>query len=87
MTNIVVAVIVVEIKDGFVGHQVAVVEEQTVETNTVGQFEVLGRVPVILSVKTQLAELHAGGRILLTVITVSEADNLRSGSIDEIVNA
>ena len=87
MTNIVVAVIVVEIKDGFVGHQVAVVEEQTVETNTVGQFEVLGRIPVILSVKTQLAELNAGGRILLTVITVSEADNLRSGSIDEIVNA
>ena len=32
-------------------------------------------------------ELHACSRIGLSVITIGEADYLRSGSVDEIVNA
>ncbi len=32
-------------------------------------------------------ELHSGCRILLSVVTIGEADNLRSRSVDEVIHA
>ena len=87
MTNVAVIVIIVKGQDGVVGDQVTVVEEQTVEAKTVGQLEVLGHVPLVLSIDTGLVELHAGSRLGLVAVSVGQADNLGSGTVDKVVNA
>ena len=86
MTDIIVLIIVVKSEDGVVGHQIAVVEEETIKTDTVGQLEVVGRIPVILCINAQLVELNTSGRILLTVITIGKTDHLRSRATDEVIN-
>ena len=48
VADLAVVVIVVQSQNGVVGNQVTVVEEQTVKTQTVGQFEALGDVPLVL---------------------------------------
>ena len=78
---------VVESKDGVVGHKVFVVEEETVETHTVGKFEILIGLPLVLSVETELVELYAGCRVFLAVVAVGKADNLRSSFVEEVVEA
>ena len=69
--------IVVEIVDGLVGHQVVVVEEQSVDTQTKSQLQVVENVPVVLQIDTQFVELHAGSGLLLTIVTVGQGHNLR----------
>ena len=87
MTDRTVILIVVNGLDGIVGRKVGIREEEAVETEAVGEFEPLGSIPLVLRIDTCLVELHACSRIGLSVITIGEADYLRSGSVDEIVNA
>ena len=87
MTLIALAVIISEVKDGVVGHKVLVVEEETVQTKAVSKFEILCSIPLILSIDTGFMELDTRCRIGFSVITISKADYLRSGTVDEIVNA
>ena len=69
--------IVVKVIDSLVGHQIVVVEEQSVYTETVGQLQVVKDVPVILQVDAELVEPHTCCGIGLTVITVSKSHDLR----------
>ena len=68
--------VVVEVVDGLIGHQVAVVKEQTVEAQAIGQLQVVEDVPVVLSIEAQLVELYAGGRISLTIVSIGERNDL-----------
>ena len=87
VTNIALLVIVVECQDGVVGDQVTVVEEQTVETQTIGQLEVAGHVPLVLQIQAGLVELHASSRLGLTAVTVGQANDLGDSAVDKVVNA
>ena len=78
--------IIAELVDRGVGHQVAVVEEQAVQTHAGGELELVGDVPLILAVDTGLVELHAGSRLLLAVVAVGEVDNLGSGAVQEVAH-
>ena len=72
--------------DGVVGQQVAVVEEQAVQTDAGGQLEAVVDVPLVLAVDAGLVELHAGGRLLLAVVAVGEVDDLRGGTCEEVAH-
>ena len=87
MTLVVLAVVVGEIKDGVVGHQIRIVEEETVKTQTCGKLEIRGDAPVILGINSKLVEPDACGRVLLPVVAVGEADNFRGCAVDEVIHA
>ena len=72
------ATFIVESLDGIVGHQVAVGEEQSVDTQTVGQLELIVDGPVILCIDTRTVELHTGSRRGLAIVTVGQTEDLRS---------
>ena len=80
-------IVVINSLDSVVGHKVAVIEEETVETDTVGKLEVLSCTPLVLSVDTEFVELYSCSRILLSAVTVGKADNLRSRTVDEVIYA
>ena len=77
--------VVVEVVDGLIGHQVAIVEEQSVEANAIRELELIVDVPVVLSIDAELVELHAGGRSGLAIVAIGEAEHLRS-LIEELVD-
>ncbi len=77
--------IVVQFVYCIVSHQVTVVEEQTIETQTVSKFEFLTDVPLILSIDTNLVELHTCSRLGLAVVTVSKVDDFRSSTAKEVI--
>ena len=77
--------VIIEVIDLLVGHQVAVVEEQTVDTQTQRQLQFVGGVPLILHIAAQLIEGHTGSGIRLTTVTVSQTDDLRSCAIQEVI--
>ena len=54
---------VVQIIDVVVGHQVAIVKEQSIDTQTVGQLQVVQNVPVILQIDTNLVILYTRSRL------------------------
>ena len=81
------AAVVVEIVDGVVAHQVAIVEEQTIETHTISEFQLVVYLPFVLSIDAQGVELHARGGILFTVVTIGEADDFGCGTREEVVDA
>ena len=68
---------IIKILDGIVGHQIAVGEEQSVDTQTVGQLKLVIDVPVILTVDTRTVELHTSSRSRLTIVTVGQTEDLR----------
>ena len=78
--------IVVEVVDGLVSQQVVVVEEESVNTQTVGQLEVVGDVEIILGIDAGAIELHTGSWLRLTVVTVSQTYDLRSSTVHEVVH-
>ena len=80
-------IVVINSLDSVVGHKVAVIEEETIETDTVSKLEVIIYRPVILSVNTCSVESYTGSRVLLTIITISHADYLRSCSVQEVIEA
>ena len=80
------AAVIVVIIDGIVGHQVVIVEEQTVETQTVGQLQVVHDIPVILQIEAQLVELYTCSRVRLAVVAVCQGNNLRNASVEEVVH-
>ena len=77
----------VEVVHLLVGRKVIVIEEETIETDTVSKLEVIIYRPVILSVNTCSVESYTGSRVLLTIITISHADYLRSCSVQEVIEA
>ena len=79
--------VIVKLIDGLIRHEVAVVEEKSVKTETVGKLEVLGNAPLVLRINTGLMELHACGRIHFAIVSVGEADHFRGISVDEVVDA
>ena len=86
VTYVAIIIIIVEGKNSVVGDQVTVIEEQTIETQTVGQLEALGHVPLVLGIDTGLVELHAGSRLGLATVTVGQANNLGGSAVDEVIN-
>ena len=85
MADIAVLVGIPEVVDSLVGHKIGVVEEQSVETQAVGEHEVVGSLPLVLGVDTGLVELYPCRRGGLAVISVGKVDNLRSLSVEEVV--
>ena len=69
--------VIVEVIDSLIGHQVFIVEEQTVETQTIGELQVVEDVPVILQIETELIELYTSSRISLAIVTVGQSHDLR----------
>ena len=69
--------VIVEVIDSLIGHQVFIVEEQTVETQTIGELQVVEDVPVILKIDAKLIELYTSSRISLTIVTVGQCHDLR----------
>ena len=69
--------VVVEVINSLISHQVAIIEEQSINTQTIGQLKVINDVPVVLQIDTEFIKLHTGSRLRLTVITVSEGHDLR----------
>ena len=78
--------IVVDVVDGFVGHQVVVVEEQGIETQAIGQLQVVEDVPVVLQIEAQLVVLHAGSRLFLAIVTIGQTDDLRRCTVEEVLH-
>ena len=78
---------VLKVIDSLVGHEVLVVEEETVKTETGSKLELLVYVPLVLSVYTSLVESYASCRVCLTVVTVSKTYYLRSCACKEVVKA
>ena len=79
--------VVVKFLDGIVGHQVAVVEEQTVQTQACGELEVVGSIPLLLSVDAQLAEAYACGGSSFAIITIGQTYHFGCSTVDEVVHA
>ena len=79
--------VIVKIIDSLVSQQVFVVEEQTIDTQTVSQLELIVHIPVILDIGTGTVELYAGSRLRLTVVTISQTDDFRCSTIHEILHA
>ena len=79
--------VVVEIEDGIVCHQIRIIEEQTIQTKTIGQLELRSHLPLILSIDTSLVILYAGSWIVVATITIGQTYNLRSSTIQEVVEA
>ena len=79
--------VVGEVINGLIGHQVAIVEEEVIKTQTVGQLQVACSLPLVLEIKAHLTILYARGRILLTVVAIGKCHNLRSTSIEEVVES
>ena len=78
--------IVVNVEHCIVCHQVAIVEEQSVESDTGSEFELFGSVPLVLHVNAQFVEGHAGCRARLAIVAIGKTNYLRCGTIDEVVN-
>jgi len=78
--------IIAESLDGIVGHKVAIIEEETVETEAVSEFEIIVHTPLVLSINAGFVELNPGSRSGLTIITVGEADDLGSSTAEEVGN-
>ena len=76
-----------EVVDLLVGHQVAVVVEPRVETETVGQLEVVANVPLILAIEAHLVEANASCRAGFTIVTISQTYYFRSCTAQEIIEA
>ena len=87
VTHVAVLVIIVQCQDGVVGHQVAVVKEQSVQTQAVGQLEVAGNVPLVLCIDAGFVELHACSGLGLAAVAVGQAHDLGSGSVDKVIDA
>ena len=77
--------VIVETENGIVSHQVRIVEEQTIQTKTIGQLKLRSHLPLILSVDTSLVILYAGSRIVVATITISQTYNLWNTTIQEVV--
>ena len=77
---------VVKIVNSLVSQQVIIIEEQTVHTQTIGQFELVAHVPVVLNIGTRTIELYTGSRLRLTVITIGQTDDLGCNTIHEIIH-
>ena len=82
-----VTAVVVKILDCVVGHQVAVAEEETVQTQTCGELEVVGSIPFLLAVDAKLVEAHAGGRGLLAIVAVGQTNHLGCSTVDKVIHA
>ena len=67
---------IIKLVDSSIGNQIAVVEEQTVDTQTISQLELIVDVPVILDIETRTVELHTGSGLRLTIITVGQTEDL-----------
>ena len=78
------AAIVVKVIDGLIGHQVAVVEEKTVDSGAECQFKLVVDLPVVLCIDAQLVALHPGGRLCLTIVAVSETHHFWSSAVHKI---
>ena len=79
--------IIIKFLDGIVCHQVTIVEYECIKTDTTSELQTLSCVPLILKIDTKLAILHACCWIALAVITVCKTNDLRSSTIDEVINA
>ena len=79
--------VVVQFLDGIVGHQVAVVEEQTVQTQACGKLEVVGGVPLLLTIDTYFMETDTCSRSLLAIIAIGQANNLGCCTVDKVIHA
>ena len=77
---------VVKFEHGVVGHQVGVVEEQSVETYSRREFEVVGGVPLVLCIEAEFVECHSCSRTRLAIVAIGETYDFRSGTVDEVVN-
>ena len=77
--------VVIEVIDCLIGHQVAIVEEEVIKTKAVGQLQVARSLPLVLQIDAHLAVLHTRGRVLLAIVAISEGHNLRSATIEEVV--
>ena len=73
--------------DGLIGSEVVVVERQIVETDTIGEFQLVGDVPLILSIEAQLIEGDLSVRIVLAVEAVGDGERLRTSLIQEVLDA
>ena len=78
---------VVEIVDGFVGHEVSIVKEESVKTQSIGKLEVLGGVPLVLCIDAGLVEGYSCLGVVVASIAVGQAYHLGCSSVDEVIHA
>ena len=86
VAEVAVGVVVVESLDGGVGKEVAIVEEEAVDAQAVGELEAVGDVPVVLGIYAELVVAHACCRLRLAVVAVGETHDLGRGSVEEVVH-
>ena len=86
LTCVNVTAFVVECQNGIVGQQVVVVEHQLFETQTVGQLQLVGDVPLVLCIKAHLVIGNTGSGLVLAVVTIGQGNNLRCCTCEEIVH-
>ena len=77
----------VKSQDSVVGHEVVVVVEDGVQTETGGHLELFVDVPLVLAIETNLGEADTGRRSFLAVITIGKGHDFRSLAVHKVVNA
>ena len=84
LAGIYVRTIIIYIIERLVTHDVSIVEEKTIDAKSVVELEVGGNVPLILQIDTCLVERDTCSRLLLTIVAVGKADDLRSSLRKEV---
>ena len=79
--------IIVDVVNSLIGHQVTIVEEETIHAETKCQLQLVSHVPVILSIDTRTVELYTCGRLRLTTVTIGQTEDLRSSTVEEVIEA
>ena len=78
--------VIVQVVDSLIGHQVAVYEEESIQTKAVGEFEPLCGVPFILCIDASLVEGYPCSWFCLTTVSIGKAHHFGSGSVDEVIH-
>ena len=87
VTDIALSIRIFKIVNSLVGDDVAVVEDVRIETDTGGELEAVGHVPVILDVSAGLVVDDTAGRIVTheVLVAISEIDSLGGSSVEEVI--
>ena len=87
VTCVAVGVRIAQGEDGVVRDDVAVIEEEVVDTQAGGQLEAVGGVPLVLHIEAGLVVHHAAGRVVAhqVLVTVGEVHRLRGGTGHEVL--
>ena len=73
--------------DCIVTSKVIIVESQVIKTDTIGELQFVSDIPLILRIEAQLIEGNLSIRIALAIETVCNGERLRTGLVQEVLNA